>query len=89
MDRLAIITTHPIQYNAPLFSLLNKRGKIHVKVFYTWGQSEKADLYDPGFGIERKWDIPLVEAYDHEFIENISRYPGTDHFMGIVNPGLR
>lgn len=89
MDRLAIITTHPIQYNAPLFSLLNKRGKIRVKVFYSWGQSEKADLYDPGFGIERKWDIPLLEGYDHEFIENTSRNPGTQHFMGIVNPGLR
>lgn len=37
LKKLAIVTTHPIQYNAPLFALLASRNKITIKVFYTWG----------------------------------------------------
>jgi glycosyltransferase involved in cell wall biosynthesis len=88
MKRLAIITTHPIQYIAPLFRLLNERGKIHVKVFYTWGQTISGAKYDPGFGKQVDWDIPLLEGYEYSFAENISRDPGTHHFKGIINPGL-
>jgi glycosyltransferase involved in cell wall biosynthesis len=88
MDRLAIITTHPIQYHAPLFRLLNERGKILVKVFYTWCQTNEGAKYDPGFGKQVNWDIPLLEGYEYSFAENISKDPGTHHFKGIINPGL-
>lgn len=88
MKRLAIITTHPIQYNAPWFKLLNQTGKVIVKVFYTWGQSGMGPKYDPGFGKIIEWDIPLLEGYDYEFVENISTKPGSHHFNGIKNPDL-
>ena len=58
MKNLAIITTHPIQYNAPLFKLISERNKIKIKVFYTWEQSEDK-IFDKIFGREIKWDIPL------------------------------
>jgi glycosyltransferase involved in cell wall biosynthesis len=86
--RLAIITTHPIQYNAPLFKSLAQRGIIEVMVFYTWGESVMQDKYDPGFGHVVDWDIPLLEGYDLKFAHNVSRRPGSDHFKGIDNPGL-
>jgi len=41
MKKLAIISTHPIQYNAPLFRLLAQSDSIHPRVFYTWEQSGK------------------------------------------------
>ena len=85
--RLAIITTHPIQYNAPLFRHLAKYGNIDLKVFYTWGQSKEA-VYDPGFGIMRSWDLDLLEGYEHEFVGNTSTDPGSHHYRGIVNPGI-
>jgi glycosyltransferase involved in cell wall biosynthesis len=88
MKRLAIITTHPIQYNAPLFSLLSRRRNIHVKVFYTWSQTRTGAKYDPGFGKQVDWDIPLLDGYEYSFVENISADPGTHHFKGIINPGL-
>ena len=88
MKRLAIITTHPIQYYAPFFKLLTERKKIQVKVFYTWGEQSKGKLYDPGFGKVREWDIPLLEGYEYEFVKNISTRPGSHHFRGINNPGL-
>ncbi len=85
--RLAIISTHPIQYNAPLFRHLAKYGNIDLKVFYTWGQSKDA-VYDPGFGILRSWDLDLLEGYEHEFVDNTSTDPGSNHYRGIINPGI-
>jgi glycosyltransferase involved in cell wall biosynthesis len=87
MKRLAIITTHPIQYHAPLFRLLSERKKISLKVFYTWEQS-KDKVFDERFGAERSWDIPLLEGYEHEFVKNTSMHPDSNRFWGVVNPGL-
>ena len=86
--RLAIITTHPIQYNAPLFKILAERNIIDIKVFYTFSQSGEGRQFDTGFGKVIEWDIPLLEGYDHEFINNIAERPGTGHFSGINNPTL-
>ncbi len=85
--KLAIVTTHPIQYNAPLFQEIAKRGRIEIKVFYTWSQSEKS-VFDPGFGKSREWDIPLLTGYSFEFVENIAKNPGSHHYNGIKNPQL-
>lgn len=86
LKKLAIITTHPIQYNAPLFAALSKNVTVQVKVFYTWGQTASGQVFDPGFGSSFKWDLPLLEGYDYEFLENVSKRPGSDHFKGIINP---
>lgn len=88
MKKLAIITSHPIQYNAPLFRLLTERGNIQLKVFYTWGQTEQGFVYDPDFKQEFKWDIPLLDGYEKEFVENVSTNPGAGQFNGIKNKDL-
>jgi glycosyltransferase involved in cell wall biosynthesis len=88
MKKLAIITTHPIQYNAPWFRLLAERNQIQIKVFYTWSQSETGTKYDPGFGKNIEWDIPLLDGYEYEFVRNIATNPGTRTHSGIVNPQL-
>lgn len=88
MKKLAIITSHPIQYNAPLFRVLTERKKIELKVFYTWGQTKYGLVYDPDFKKEFKWDIPLLDGYEHEFVENISKTPGAGNFSGIDNRDL-
>lgn len=88
IKKLAIITTHPIQYNAPFFKLLADRGVIEIKVFYTWGDGVLKNKYDPGFGKVINWDIPLLEGYQYEFVKNISKNPGSHNFKGIDNPGL-
>jgi glycosyltransferase involved in cell wall biosynthesis len=85
--RLAIITTHPIQYYAPVFKLLQEKQGLEIKVFYTWGESAQ-EKFDPGFGKTISWDVPLTEGYPHEWVENTSPDPGSHHFKGIINPGL-
>jgi glycosyltransferase involved in cell wall biosynthesis len=85
MKKLAIVTTHPIQYYAPVFKLLAK--KINLKVFYTWGEGS-LEKYDPGFGRKITWDLPLLEGYEYEYLKNISKQPGSNHFNGIDNPNI-
>ena len=88
MKKLAVITSHPIQYNAPLFRLLAERNNIQLKVFYTWGQTKEGVVYDPDFKKSFRWDIPLTEGYDSVFIENTSSSPGAGSFYGIKNKDL-
>jgi len=88
LKRFAIITTHPIQYNAPVFAMLAARAKIEVKIFYTWGKEVLKDKYDPGFGKIINWDIPLLEGYNYAFVENGAIEKGSHHFKGIDNPHL-
>ncbi len=87
MKKLAIITTHPIQYYAPVFKLLHERQKITIKVFYTWGESS-LKKYDPGFDKKIEWDTPLLDGYPYEWVKNDAKEAGTHHFNGIINPGL-
>ncbi|GAA4098835.1 glycosyltransferase family 4 protein [Mucilaginibacter panaciglaebae] len=87
MKRLAIVTTHPIQYYAPVFKLLHKRGRISIKVFYTWGEAA-LQKYDPGFQKHIQWDVPLLDGYPYEWVLNTAANKGSHHFKGIVTPGL-
>lgn len=87
MKKIAVVTTHPIQYYAPWFKLLAQRKNVEVKVFYTWSQSAE-EVKDNTFGKTIKWDIPLLEGYNYEFIENLSKNPGTHHKNGIDCPEL-
>src|SRR6185369_17198669 len=88
MARLAVVTTHPIQYNDPWFKLLGGSTSIQIRVFYTWSQTEKGPKFDPGFNRTVEWDIPMLQGYDYVFVKNVSPDPGTHHFKGIINPSL-
>jgi glycosyltransferase involved in cell wall biosynthesis len=85
--RLAVVSTHPIQYYAPLFRRVAEAEDINLHVFYGWTGSTEAS-YDPGFDQEVEWDLPLLEGYDHTFVPNESDDPDTHHFRGLVNPEL-
>lgn len=86
MTRIAIISSHPIQYNAPLFKEMSEVEGIILKVFYTVGKENFGN--DAGFNQKIDWDIPLFERYEHEFLDNISRHPGLGKFGGIRNPHI-
>lgn len=85
--KLAILTSHPIQYQTPFFKLLAKHSKIELMVYFCWnfGVNEKA--YDPEFGKMIKWDIPLLEGYRYKFLNNYSPWPASN-FFGQINPGI-
>jgi glycosyltransferase involved in cell wall biosynthesis len=88
MRKLAIITSHPIQYYAPWFRYLAQENWLDIRVFYLWdfGITEQTDS---GFQRSIQWDIPLLTGYEYKFVPNRSSQPGTNHFWGLQNPSLR
>jgi len=83
MKRLAILSTHPIQYNAPLFRMLHENDGIELRVFFskTWDQVK----FDPDFQREVVWDIPLAIGYDHVTIDASTRRSRKDLSRAIQN----
>src|SRR5438093_288259 len=54
--RLAVLTSHPIQYQAPLFRALARRPELDLTVFF--GSDQGARAYrDPGFQTTVAWDV--------------------------------
>ena len=86
--RLAVVSTHPIQYYSPIFQSLARSQNLVPRVFYTWSQTAADGVVDRGFERTITWDIPLLEGYEYEFVPNTASRPGTDHFRGLRNPGL-
>ena len=58
---LGVITTHPIQYQAPLFRELSRREGLDVIVFFH--QLPDPKKQGEGFGTAFTWDLPLLEGY--------------------------
>jgi glycosyltransferase involved in cell wall biosynthesis len=87
MSRLAIVLSHPTQYYSPWFRWLGTHTRLDFRVFYLWEFGVTAQR-DPEFGHRFKWDVDLLSGYDHEFVPNVARDPGTHHFSGLNNPTL-
>lgn len=85
--RLAIVLSHPVQYYSPWFRWLKASTALELKVFYLWDFGVK-ETVDPQFATRFKWDLDLLSGYDHEFVPNVARDPGTHHFRGLDNPAL-
>lgn len=65
--RLAYFVSHPIQYQVPLLRRLSEEQDIELKVFFSTDLSVRGHV-DQGFGVHVKWDIPLLDGYQHEFL---------------------
>lgn len=86
MMRLAIVTSHPIQYYAPWFKHLSSLLDLHV--FYMF-ESKEQGLEDNEFGVSFNWDIDLLEGYKYTFLKNVSKYPSVNKFNGCDVPSLK
>ncbi len=86
-SKVAIVISHPIQYQTPFFKLLASSRELELKIFFCsdWGLKS---YRDSGFGQEVKWDIPLLEGYNYEFLKNISPLPNVSTFWGLINPQI-
>src|SRR5690349_13407110 len=82
---LAVVASHPIQYQAPLFRALAEHIDLHV--FFSHRATSK-DQARAGYGVEFEWDMDLLTGYRHEFLANVSKDSGTDHFFGCDTPEI-
>jgi glycosyltransferase involved in cell wall biosynthesis len=85
--RLAILASHPIQYQVPLFRRLAERPEVEPTVLYC-GDFGVRPYEDVGFGRAVRWDVPLLGGYQAEFLPNRSRRPSPSSFWGEVNPAV-
>jgi glycosyltransferase involved in cell wall biosynthesis len=84
--RLAVFVSHPIQHFAPWHREIAKNNDIDLRVFFScdWGAE---DYFDDKFQTEFKWDIPLVEGYQHEFLR-IRKRPTQLNYWQVDNPDV-
>jgi glycosyltransferase involved in cell wall biosynthesis len=82
--RVAVFATHPIQYQAPWFQALAARPELALKVFF--GQVPDASQQGVGFGVGFHWDIPMLEGYESEVLENVASEPSLAAFGGCDTP---
>ncbi len=85
--RLLIVAPHVVQYSSPLFREMAQHPKLDLLVAYCSMQGAESGV-DPGFGVKVSWDTPLLEGYRWTHISNRAWRPGSDHFGGLLNPGL-
>ena len=85
--RVLLIASHPVQYSSPVFRQMAEDPRFDIKVAYCCMHGAESQL-DPGFGIEVKWDTPLLEGYPWELVPNRSPVPRMGSFLGLFNPGM-
>lgn len=85
--RVLLVGTHPVQYSAPIFRRLARHPRLDIQVAYCSMQGAEPHV-DPGFGIEVKWDVPLLEGYDWVSLPNRSPVSKADSFFSLINPGI-
>jgi glycosyltransferase involved in cell wall biosynthesis len=84
--RLAYLVSHPIQYQAPLLRRIAQEPDIDLTVFYGSDFSLKS-YQDEGFGVDVKWDIPLLDGYRSEFLPAL-RDNGTEGRFSPISRGI-
>ena len=81
--RLGIVTSHPIQYQAPLFRALTERTDLHV---YFAHRATPENQAEAEFGVPFQWDVDLTKGFSSSFLVNVSRKPSITCFEGCDTP---
>ena len=84
--RVAIVSTHPIQYHTPWYRALADRPEVETVVLYCH-KATAQEQSKAGFGIEFDWDVSLLDGYQWEFLGNVSQEPAVT-FWGLDTPEL-
>lgn len=84
--RVAFVTSHPIQYQVPVFRCLTQRPDLDLTVLFA--MLPDAATQGAGFGVAFEWDLPLLEGYRYQVLDNVSPAPGVTHFKGCDTPGI-
>lgn len=59
--KLAVVASHPIQYQAPIFRALASNPGVELRVHF--GHVPDAVKQGEGFGVPFRWDVPLRDGY--------------------------
>src|SRR5438132_10711387 len=87
-NRIAVLTTHPIQYQAPWFRELSAHPQIELEVFFCHRATPKEQA-SAGFGVEFDWDVSLLDGYSYRFLKNVAPQPRVNGFGGLDTPEIK
>jgi glycosyltransferase involved in cell wall biosynthesis len=87
VTRLAIVSTHAIQYQAPLFRAISSNPGIDLEVLFCHNATPKEQAA-AGFGVEFHWDVSLFDGYRYRFLKNVAAQPTVAGFWGLDTPEL-
>src|SRR5438093_250673 len=65
---LAILSTHPIQYQVPLWQALARDGRVPFEVWYLTDHGTRLS-HDREFNRKFSWDIDMLSGYPYRFLE--------------------
>jgi glycosyltransferase involved in cell wall biosynthesis len=85
--RVLLVSSHPVQYATPIFRLLAQDSRVDIQVAYCSLQGAESN-FDPDFGVQVKWDIPLLDGYPWVLVPNRWWAPRVGSFFGLFNPGI-
>lgn len=85
--RVALVTTHPVQYHGPWFRRLAASEGVDLSVLFACDHGTKPS-FDAGFNATFAWDRQLTDGYRHEFLPNVHPDPGPHGFWNRTNPVL-
>ncbi len=85
--RVLLVGSHPVQYSAPIFRRMAQDPRLDIQVAYCSLQGTEPGV-DPDFGVEVKWDVPVLEGYPWTCLPNRSWSPRLGSFFGLFNPGI-
>src|SRR5258705_4650264 len=71
---LAILTTHPIQYQVPLWQRLAADGRVPFEVWYLSEHATRLSR-DREFGREFAWDIDMLKGYPYRILKTPAGAP--------------
>lgn len=81
---IAILTTHPIQYQVPLWQMLAREGSVPFEVWYLSDHATR-ESRDSEFGQTFSWDIGMLEGYRHRFLDTpVGATPNTPFRSRII-----
>ena len=81
------LISHPIQYQTPLYERLAADTGMDFQVLYC-SKIGLETTKDVEFGVDIKWDIPLLSNYKYTFLKNHALKETLDSFMGLMNLGI-
>lgn len=84
--RIAFVTSHPIQYQVPVFRCLAERTDLEFETLFA--MLPDAAMQGDGFGVEFAWDVPILDGFRYQVLENKSKSPSVTNFKGCDTPGI-
>jgi len=82
--RVAHLSSHPVQYFAPLYKELERSHYIEHVVYY-YSDCSLKQFRDDGFSKDIVWDIPLLEGYKAKFCPSSKNKKICDKFIQMPN----